>query len=132
MDTISTSSTTDLNRAVYPVEFVLLRNIYGHTIHDVEGVVLTDDNGVPVNVFSGLKEMFESKGLKLTHDVVYGYRYFTINGSQKHIFQTDRDFGSVFNNTKYYVYPDEDYVPPPIPIRRRTNRAACFRASYQE
>lgn len=95
----------------YPVHNVLittLGSIYAKRLFDIEGNTLLCADNTYANVYHGLKELLDSKAIRLIHNMEVGYRYFITSEQQMNRFIEYRNFGSSDPGYAYCVYEDED------------------------
>lgn len=93
----------------YPIRLQLRRHIYGSHLYDVDGFLILDKYGAPANVFkTQLREMMQSKEVRIIRDLQCGYRYFVRSEEQKSRFIREREFGCSYYPRTYHVYHDDD------------------------
>lgn len=99
----------------FPVVIQNQGPVFQKTLRDVTGsLLLSPTNGRPLNMFSvELRDLLEEGKIRVIHRVDPGYVYFVTNTYDERMFQSDRDNGSEFPYTEYYVYFDEDFKEPP-------------------
>lgn len=93
----------------YPIEIVYHHNRYASRLVDVDGSVLVDAEGRPLNVFrEQLKDMLTSKEIRFMHYLSKEptYAYFITSPEQLGRFHLERSEGSLERGKKYHVYPD--------------------------
>ena len=78
-------------------------------LFDVTGMLLRDDQGEPMTLYSlSMQRAIYDGRLHIHHTLLPGYRYITTNEMDHDIFVRDCRYGSEDPFTKYYVYLDED------------------------
>ncbi len=93
----------------YRLSYVKHPSTYCKTLHDVDGHVLVDDDGRPVNIFMlSMKEMM-LKGSLICYHVPGrpGYRYFVSTKQQGEDFRQAKQRGHSKSTLPYHIYPDE-------------------------
>lgn len=108
----STASESDGGRTGEPkfkIQYAKHPTTYARTLFDVEGRVLVDEDGNPVNIFTPkMKELMTKKSIVCHHRPGRpGYRYFTVHSKQADLFKKARARGTTPFIGPYHVYPDE-------------------------
>jgi hypothetical protein len=82
---------------------------HARNLYDVDGDLLTDENGCKLNVWTQtMNEYFLSGRLRLIHHLAEpGYSYFITSDEQRRRFEFERENGSG-KRMIYHVYADED------------------------
>lgn len=105
----NSQSTILAEQEVFPIYLKNMGSTNGNLLYDIDGDIITDDEGKTVNVRSkGLLEMFESGKLRLIRNMIPGYRYFIKNKQQMDNFMFNRKYGAEYPNLTYCIYEDED------------------------
>jgi hypothetical protein len=99
----------DTSSTRYPIKIQLRNGINRHHIYDVNGVLLTDETGKPLNIWNPkIKEAFDTKRLRLHYAPKYGIRYFTTCTLDFELFQYERRHGTLYYQKLYHCYYDDD------------------------
>lgn len=95
--------------AVFRVSYVKHPSTYARHLFDVDGHLLTDEDGRPVNVFTAkMNDLLTQKKIVCFHKPGRpGYRYFCTSKNQAEQFRRARDKGFTKVLQPYHVYPDE-------------------------
>lgn len=104
----------------YHIEMVEMGSVRAPRLVDVDGNDLKDATGAYLSIWKpSMKDALEQKEVRCIHNVNGNYRYFVRNSGQIARFQKERDQGSPFPHTRYFIYPDGDYCrPDPTPNHR--------------
>lgn len=103
-------------QVLFPVTLVKMGSFYKRRLVDVDGNTLKDKQGQFISVWtSSMKEMLETKALRCIYKLKNenGYRYFVTSEAQKARFNHERDHGSPYPHTRYYIYEDDYFNHPP-------------------
>jgi hypothetical protein len=95
--------------ARHRVAYIKHPSTLARRLYDVEGRLLTDEHGKPVNVWTvELKEMLEKREITCFHAPGRpGYRYFVTYKKQGDYFRKAKRIGRTAFPQPYHVYPDE-------------------------
>lgn len=104
---------SDASIASLPTYEIKTRDLgspYSRFLYDVDGRLILDSHKHIVNVYSPhMKEMFEDRSLRLIRSIKYGYVYFVQSEAQRERFTREREDGSRYETTTYYVYKDKNH-----------------------
>jgi len=93
----------------YPIHIRNCGSIYSRRLYDVDGFAIRDENNEFLNAWTpAMNDAFEDGRLRLVRSMRFDYRYFVTSEEQKQRFLYERDTGSDFPNSTYYVYRDRD------------------------
>lgn len=97
----------------YEIELVNMGSWRAFRLVDVDGNELKDSTGALLSIWKqGMKQELNSKNIRCIYNLNGNYRYFVSHAGQISRFQKERDHGSPFPYTRYFIYPDDDYTPP--------------------
>jgi hypothetical protein len=96
------------NLPLHPILLLNKGSTYNTTLYDVDGFVLMNENGEKLNVFTlAMKDEMESGRIRAIRSLKDGgYVYFITHPYQLERFRSERDYGSIRYQVKYYVYRD--------------------------
>jgi hypothetical protein len=105
-----TASSTDSSKGFrFKIAYTKHMSTYARVLFDVEGHVLRDEEGSPLNIFrSKMKDMLADKRVTCFHVPGRpGYRYFVVSQKQADDFRRAKRRGYMPSSLPYHVYPDE-------------------------
>lgn len=93
----------------FRVSYIKHPSTYSRVLYDVDGHVLCDVEGNPINIFKPVMKDMLSQGHVICYHVPGrpGYRYFVHRKKQADDFRKAKKRGMTASTTPYHVYPDE-------------------------